>query len=245
MNWNHWDKPRVADKSLLFADGSSNRVEIADAASISNLTTVTVLMIILKPSPVTGGRRIWVKGLDTAVHDKTLRFNGTSGAIQWSISRATTAANVITSTLLKLDVWQVLAGTYSEANGPKIFFGGLTSPMFEAAYGTGPVVGSGATGNDSDTPIYIANRQTLNISPAVKVGFMAYFAAELTLSDIEKCRAALAQGQRIPVPFCVVNMPLGKTIGPPLDISGYNNHGVVTGATLNEGLTLSRLKRTA
>lgn len=213
--------------ALLFGAATTDRVSIPGAASINDITTLTMCAWIY-PTAVTGGR-IWSKG---STAQKRLNQDA-GGALSTTITR-TSDSSFVSTTLLVLNTWQFVVVTYSEAAGVRGYLGNLSKPVEEMSYSS-TVVGSGATGTESAGAMNWGNRQGSNsawTSGAIEVG--AYFNRVLSLTEMRLMQEYMRLRTPKGLPGCVSLHKLGyfEGTGVQYDLSGQNNHGTVTGATL-------------
>lgn len=98
--------------------------------------------------------RLFHKGTNTA--RKQLQTDGgVSKSIGLYVDRASGAGQAVsTANALTLNQWQFVCGTYSEANGPRVYRNGV-----EVTYSL-RTVGAGATTSDAGNKLYIGNRST-------------------------------------------------------------------------------------
>lgn len=222
--------------ALNLGTNTSDRVDCGNGASITDLTTFSILMWV-RPTTQTGSRRFWCKGAGANERSASWRSADTND-VSFFVPRATTAGEARTAMDYGTGSWLFFAFTYSEGNGPKVYSGTLTTAAVEATYVGGyPVVGSGATKIDNDFQLIIGNRTVA--SPVVAFqGDIATFMEwnrELTLGEIkqQQFRLMFTSGT-------VLFLELGwNGTGTQYDWSGNGNSGTVTGATVSNHVPIS------
>lgn len=135
--------------------------------------------------------------------------------------------------VLALNTWSFQATTYSEANGARIFYGRLNSPVIEAAYST-DTTGSGATSADAGDLI-INNRGTSSVaSIGGDLAVAAWYDREFSLQELisHQWKPRVASGcQMFYIPFATGTIP---------DLSGNVRNGTGTGLALANHVPLAQ-----
>jgi hypothetical protein len=234
--------PRIgpAMPALTFTDAGSERCEVASTATaMNNLTAFTVIAWVYPTSTPAGNRPIFRKDANPAsTNSKFVAING--GAAEWrmGVFRATTAAAAVgTGTTATLNAWQMVAATYDETDGPRMFKRTLTTPVAEISYGT-QTVGAGATNTDGTT-LWFGNQQHGSPSNGFpgRIAYVSYWNFRMTAAEIETYG-----GMR---PFCardkgcVGAWHFWRT-DTNADLSGSGNNCAVTGATASAHAPLVR-----
>ncbi|PYM78725.1 MAG: hypothetical protein DME09_22860 [Candidatus Rokuibacteriota bacterium] len=137
-------------------NGLSSAVSAGNPASLNNVNTFTYCAWVFPRSR--GGQndaRILHKGTPTA--RKQLQTDSSlTNSLKLRVDRATASAEALSvANTMSLNQWQFVCGTYSEADGARVYKNGV-----EVTY-TSRTVGSGATVDDSAATLYIGNRGDL------------------------------------------------------------------------------------
>lgn len=223
--------------SLVFGANTTDRVDCGSGASLDSLTSFSWIWWQYATSD-TGSQSMCGKGFSPAAGQKTCsRKFGDVDDFDFIIVRATTWADAVTTGVNRpLNAWLLVCCTYSEADGPRIYTGNLTTLAAEASYSTRDV-GAGATGADAASSFAIGNRDNATEAFRGRIGPFATFGAVLTLAQVRSW-------QRKPRNQVDGITALGfwrlgnEGTGNQQDYSGNSNTGTVTGATQGDGVPL-------
>jgi hypothetical protein len=211
--------------SLRYGASTSDRISIAQSATVNNLTAWTNIGWFRPSGFGGGGLRMWSKQ-STSNQRHAGAVNNGSGTLAHDAQRATDSTAVSTTTLL-LDIWQCVAFTYDETDGVRIFIGTHNDPMAEVVYAS-RAVGSGATEADSANPLFFGNRDTLASAFLGQIQEQAHYARRMSRDELEAWRRDPS-----PVGAAVFIVPGQNGTGTQSDLTGNGNHGTVTGATVS------------
>lgn len=225
--------------SLVFGAATSDRIDVADAASLQTLTTFTILQWAYVTT-LTSGRMTARKG--TAVSNGwNIGLSGTTGNIRARVGCLTTVSDLITNTtpFATLGKWVCMAYTWAGTGvAAHLYFGDLVLPMVEATYGTN-TNGSGAQQSDTGLAVAIGNSPGATVAWQGGIGLTALYNRVLTLTETEswRQRPTVAMGA---VLFHDYDNPASAT-GAQFDLSRTKNTGTVTGATIGLRTPLRRV----
>lgn len=209
--------------SIRYGPTNSDRLVIPAATNINDLKAWTHL-VWCRPT-VFNAFRIWSKQ-STSLQRHAGLISGTSGFLSHDVQRATTDGALTTSTPLILELWQCIAFTYDETDGPRVFVGSQDRAMTEALYSS-RTVGTGGTEADAAAPLFFANRDTLASAFNGQIDEQAHFARRMKIHEIQ-------QWADDPYPSgAAVHIIHGENgVGTQIDRSGNGNHGTITGPTV-------------
>lgn len=226
--------------SLTFNPASSQRVVIAPATSIDNLSAGTAMVLFRTSSMNQNSRVLIAKGsylTGTTGWVISGRTNGTTRLVG-RVYRATTNTEVVPSgNAYTSGEWTWVAMAWNLAGSPtlQVYTGNLTSPMTSYASTTG---GAGAyradTADDLQYGNYDGGGSTNTWGGGIAVGMV--YNRRLTLDEILAIQFNPQRGVG-----CVAYHRFGDNgTGTQYDLSGNGNHGTVTGATQTANATLPR-----
>lgn len=218
--------------ALTFASGTGDRVEIAAAASINNLTSITVIAWV-NASSIATAKRIAAK--DSGGNGWLFDLTGVAGFLNFDWTRSTLKDSTVTSSLaITAGAWYFLAATADQVAAPKVYVGDLTTAAAEPTYLTSQF-GSGTYTDDSATVLDIGNHSNNNQGFPGAIAWTGIWNRVLTLAEIES--------QRIHphiTPGNVVFMTLGTNgVGTQYDWTANHNDGTVTTATASADPAIS------
>lgn len=234
-----------ASAALEFGAATSDRLDVSNdlLAGATSLTTIQWL----RPTTLTGTRRLFGFGTSASAHTKRMVLAGTGGNVAINIARAALAADYdgTGTPLATLNKFVCLALTYDESATPscRLYVGTEQTPMATSAL-TENSAGVGSTNSEGTGGIYrLCN--TMTASPAFafqgSCGLAAFFFNRvLVLPELEIWRASSLDE---PFPSIMGGCrglwyPGNEGGGNALDYSGYGITGTVTGATLSRGVVL-------
>jgi len=216
--------------ALTFGANSSDKVDCGSGANMDDHTAFTMI-IIGKISSFGAGGRFISKGDDI----KELRRGSASNRLRLFVGRATTDANADSSGgELNMDQWGLIAGTYDESDGPRIFVGNYEDAtpadrvVAEVGY-TSREVGVDGTTADAANNLFIGQRVgTENRAPGGDIAVGMYISKRLVLADLISLQYHLrnlveTEGYWI--------LGFDGTSSVP-DYSGNGNNGTPTGLVL-------------
>lgn len=227
--------------SLTFV--TTNKVQIADAASIRDLATCTILSwIYLTDTTPAADVYVWTKG-NFDPGQRSFGVN-TSGGLNAFVRRGagtpTSAVTALANTpAIAQDAWSFVGCCWNTggANGDqKLFHGNLATLAAEATGYSTQSVGSGTIQSDNALVARIGQYATTNPF-AGAIAWVGVWNRVLTLAEIQQQQfhPHLASG-------CVVFTHLGLMgTGTQPDWSGNGNTGTVTGATVSDHVPLGPL----
>lgn len=224
--------------ALTFGAATTDRVDCGSAASLDDLSSISVLAWVY-PTSLVNDKAIVSKYRGTAGEGWILYMVGTSGAIGWRRERATTDQDYVSNTgFLTADLWNCV-GVLSDTTDAKVYYGTLTSRMAEVTYSSS-AGGSGILAIDASRILMIGNRDAATPNAA--------FPGDIALAMVWNRR--LSEGELFAQQFnprvtsgCVLYVCCGfNGTGTQADWSGNVNNGTVTGATLStRGLPIGPL----
>lgn len=206
----------------LLIDGNTEYVLVVDHASYQNKAAFTWMAWIYR----------------NALKEAFLLFKGVNKAwaFDWSdtdeismeVIRAGTDANARSQNqTFGTGTWYFLAATYDESDGPRLFYGTLTSPIAEVSSYAARTVGTLGTTNDSGSNLLLGNR---GVDDARYLGgAMANFIwinSRLTVAQMRRWQYSLT-----PVGTSAIYLACGLLGTTAPDWSGNRNNGSVNGAT--------------
>lgn len=225
--------------ALTFGGATSDRVQIAAAASINSLDTKTIYGWFY-PTTITADRRLFTK-MTSGFNGWDLAIQDSSGNLNWYVNRAGgNSHQTSSSSPLTTNKWWFVAGTYDvgAAQPTRLYIGDLSTAAIEPSYSS-TTTGSGATSSDTTEVARIGNLYSNANAFQGRIGLVGMLNRALTLQEI----IDLQFKPRV-VNGTVLFMPLGYNSNstPQPDLSGNANSGTVTGASLTqEGLPLRTL----
>ena len=228
--------------SLQFASGADNYVNVGSAASLDNLTAITILAWVYPTSIATNDQVIWSKTeVSSFTAYNTLYLSsggGGDGSIYADTKRATTDTLVNSAgSVVSDNAWQFIGAvkdTGGASSDQKLYYGTLSAVVAEVGSYTTQQVGSGTVGDDSAQSASIGNASpTSPQSWSRFIGSIAWVGVwnrKLSLSEIQ------VQSQHPQVTSgCVGMWFLGlQGTSTHIDFSGNSNSGTVTGATVSD-----------
>lgn len=233
--------------ALLFGGAATHRVESgASSTALANLDPCTYLMWAY-PTSLATNKSLVGKGVVSQNLQVALR---TTGDIDIFRHRASTSLNYRSTGLaIAVNTWNLIAiqiDTASAQTG-RIFRGLYPhiDRMAEASY-TISTAGSGALLDDSAGPIYWGNifGSPPGSSLVGRLAVGAVFARLLSIPEMIAWGLSALEDTPAVMHGCRNLMYFGNEgAANVLDYSGYNNLGVVTGATLANGLALPQQVR--
>lgn len=205
--------------SLLFAAGTTDKVTVPNPQTIGAGSEFTWFQWVKFNAAPANGRGFGKGGIDCLVY-----FSG----YFMEVPRASVAAVAALSSDIPLNSWYFVAGTYSEADGPRLFRGEIHAPLVEESYSS-RTVGTGGTNADSGD-LFIGNRNASSSqAPPCNVRTFAWFNRRLSLTE-------LRQQQVAPMPDvgCTYFSHVGLFGRFALDESGFARTGQITGTAPGE-----------
>lgn len=234
---------RGPSTGLVFGSGfgaaNSDRVVITDAASIQDFADFT--MIGWYYNQASSGWSLMQKGVNTDGTRKQLIQSGAGGNLRLYVDRASTDADYTTSStpLATVEKWYLVAATFNSSVSPsgRIYVGSLMEPAVDSTYSVSSS-GSGATAADAGHNLVIGNTEANATAFHGRIAVAAYFNRALSLREIR-------DWQLHPQPLdSRVFIRLGLTgTSTQLDLSGYGNHGTITGAKMAQGVPFRQPRR--
>lgn len=220
--------------ALNFAGVSTANVNVGSGASIDNLVPTTFAAWV-KPSALTGGRRIFAKGQTVGFHFFGIAAAGT-GRLGYVVDYNTTNANGTTNDgALTTGAWQFVAGTFDGVTPPKVYVGSLTALVAEVPSYSTSVAPAGGLTSDAAQNLYIGNEPGSSIAFPGDIAWVGRWSRVLTIGELIE-----QQFNRHAIDGCVLNLELGwNGTGIQPDWSGYGNAGTVTGATVSAHVPIS------
>lgn len=222
--------------SHIFGASTADRVVATGTPSNSNLTAFTRVFYIY-PTTLTGNRRLWTKGdtVSGTVSRWMLALEATTPSkLQASVSRATTNATATAATgTLTAGAEQVIAMTYSEANGIKLYRGTLGASITEVTYDAAPTAGAGATTAAQGHDVIgntVASLSAPTLAFQGRISRSLLYNVELTLAQLQ------AMQFRSPPDTALVSWIEHGFAGTDVhaDGSGSANHAYVIGCTVGD-----------
>ena len=243
MNWNQWNRRYAPDKSLLFGAATNDKVDCGNSGSLTAGTSNVSYAVVFKIKTFTSNRILCSHNKNDGNGGPIFRLTGTTEleALWANSSNATAISNDLA---LVVGVFYLGFAVYNWADTqPRLYIKNIgNNAIREAGYAGGATNGSGTLATTiSDV---IGNNATASPASAFQgnIGLCCRFSRVLTVPEMNALSMAIYAGQPNPVIDPAFYIPLGKNIGPQLDLSGRGFHGTITGATLNEGLTFSSLR---
>jgi len=223
--------------SLLFANGSTDRVNHGQSASIDDLVASGVSIL------------AWVYRVGSGANQHLFSMDGpgatnagilmlASDALRVLVRRATADADYISDTgFVPANAWAFLAATFDSGASPTvhIYKGSLSALAAEVSYAS-TADGSGAVVADNANDKWVGNIERANTNPFEgRVARLGYFNAPLSLAAIQRLQFAMAgvwqgAGARLLAEY--------HGSGTQPDYSGNDNAGAVTGATAADHVPL-------
>jgi len=222
---------------LTFGGASSDRVQVAAATNINDLTTLTMLAWVF-PTTLTGNRCIMAKAT-SATAGKLFRINGTGGNIELLINRATDTQYVTNDTpLATTSKWYLVAATFDSGASPPVhmYVGDLAAVAAERTYGV-QTAGSGSVDADNAINLVLGNHAGNNVAFQGRIAVAAYINRVLTLGEIKQWQFR----PRVLVGTVGLWMLGYNGTSTQADLSGSGNPGTVTGASVGDHVPLRPL----
>lgn len=223
--------------SLELASTSTNRLDVAAAASINTMPVFTVLMRFYHRAQ--NNNQTYTRKGSAAAIGWQLASIGTAGNFRTRVGLAVTPSDLITNTnpLAVTGKWYDVALVWAGAGtAGHIYVGDLVTPLTEAGYSTNSA-GSGTQVDDSAVSLGVGNipNGVNTFSLNGNLGHMLLIARNLTLGELR-----YLQGNPQLVPKTVLFIPeFGREgIRVQRDISGNNNHATIIGTTVIPGIKM-------
>lgn len=230
--------------ALTFGAVNSDRVVVANHASLQNLTAATYVSWI-RPTGNTAFRRIYQKNTPASGSSRIFAHGNTgTPQVGFEVSRATTNClaygNTANFAAYALNAWNFCAARYDTgaATGDQnVYVGNLSTPLAEPSAYASQAVGTGAVGGDAGSDARIGNNAADNGAMQGDIAFFGLWNRYLTYGEM-----LAQQWHPHPTEGCVVFLMLGwnGTSTQP-DWSGNLNNGTVTGATVAAHVPLRAL----
>ena len=218
--------------ALTFGAATSDLVNCGSGISMDNPGSCTMLVWVY-PTTLTNSRVILNKNInDTADNGHLLsirstgqiQINGTcTGGTSMFQRSDTPAGNILTT-----NAWNFVAAVANTNLTGKLYLGTLTTTVVEVAYAAGGTTGVTAYSDDS-AGVFLIGNGGAHVRPIEgTIAVASYWNTALTLAQIQDQQffphiAANCVG------FWRLN---NSTTGTQYDLSGFQNNGTVTGATV-------------
>lgn len=215
--------------SLVFTDNTSDSVNFGSAASLDQLTALTVLQW-WQPTVNTTNRRVWTKRNNAAASGKQLRTGGDgTNRVEFTVWDTSGGNHVIRKTndnAYTTNAWTMTACVYN-STGPvgRIYMGSLSANAAEQTYATSTNSGVGAS-DDSGHDLKVGSDGSAQGSAGMRVAVFAYVNREMTTAEIIDWQWN---------PRVVANTKLFSHLGhngatSAVDWSGNGNAGTISSA---------------
>ena len=209
--------------ALRFGETNTDEVDHGSAAGLDNMAQCTV-MVWLKPVAVTNANRAYVNKSDGSTGWSFIQRTADGTTFTISIGRATTAQAAISTSVLTAGAWQFLAGTCDITNGgPKVYRGTLSSVVVDVTNGT-PEDGAGAQDDDAAHTLEVGNLLA-SLSANADIAWVAVYNRDMPLAEIMLHRLNPHRA-----PGCKLFSIYDEGSRLVTDLSGFGNHGLITGA---------------
>lgn len=213
--------------SLLFGGATSDRVNFGSGASLDDMTAWTWILW-MYPTSDTGNQSFIGKGTGADVGRKNLerRAADVNDYSFFAFRSGVDALAETTGVNRPLNAWKYVAMGYDDSDGPRIYHGDLSTLAVEASYTT-RTVGTGVIDADASLDLFVGNNKGLVDAFVGRIAVVQVFNANIGLGRIRQ-----QQFQPHNTEDCRLLCHLGYNgTGTQYDLSGYGNHGTVTGAT--------------
>lgn len=161
-----------------------------------------------------------------------------NGSMRFLRGRSTTNCDFVTvAGVVALNVPMFVAATYDGTLSPTvdIYTGTVVRPVSEVAYNTS-TSGAGTISSDASHLQYVGNIQrSTSLTFKGRIGWYGIINRRLTLGELEQIRTAPTIYDAR-VSGTVLLSGWQDTTATQIDLSGYGNHGTVTGATVHAPL---------
>ncbi len=222
--------------SLLFTDGSSDRVDHGNTGSSPAASTFYAWVY---PTALTATRQFFRKGGLTGYY--SIAFGGTANVrvlIDYASADATRRSSV--SSWFTANAWQFAAVTFDGTNAPKIYRGDLTTTVIEATSYDQTTAPSGARITDGGAAAIVGNGDNS--------GFNAGFPGRIAVANwidgtalsLPELQIHQFQPQKHTNSKIFTQYGFNGTSTQP-DWSGNGNAGTVTGATQTQHVPLDSI----
>jgi len=219
---------------------STHKVNCGSASVIDDLQEMTSLSWVWVES-FASDARIWQKAY-IAAHGTAhnIYMEAATQRVECSYSRATTSqsvyADVSSFAAWGLDKWMcIVTRSHATIDASNAFeVGDLWRPPAGPSAYVRQTAGSGAFVSDAAASLYLGNKENDNANLAGRIALVAWYNRRLT--DVEVLAAW--QGFYFHPGLVGLWQPSHMGAETVLDLSGYTNHGTVTGAGLSFGLLL-------
>jgi len=221
--------------SLLFADNSTDKLDLGSDASIDNISSGTLILWGYWPSVANLTRAVWSKlgGTQSII---CFRRGGDGTSLRFTYGRSSVNQSVDLSTgSLSANTWLCVCFRWEEGVHISIYVGSLTSLLVDRS--SGATLGSG-THDDSAGILTIGQyADAVTNSDNMQVAFAALF--NRRLNDDE---AILWQFKPRVLPGCLrFYIPGFSGTGAQPDYAGSGINGTVTGTTVADHVPLGPL----
>lgn len=226
-------RPRIVGvpplASLKFGAANSDRVACGNIAT--NPMTFTIFAWVY---PTSLSNDLMICGKTAAASVGKLYFSAQIAAGKGTylqVDCATTDADARANEPLILNEWNCVAATCGDAILPRLYLGGLTTPLVECTY-TVQTASAGARTSDSSASFTIGNRTTAtNLAFVGNIGLFSFFNLHIfSLTELRRLQEYPYDWPAQPTLFSVLGRNLNGTVH---DESGNRNHGTITGATVS------------
>lgn len=220
--------------ALLFGGATSDRVSVAAATSINDLSAWTAVAWI-NVDTLTASRSIISKHNGVSL-GWFVRLSGTAGELQIVWNRATTNLAYTTNTtpLATPGRWIFLAATLNKSGSAgalvSVATGTPWSPCVAATFGTA-TDGAGSYNTDAAQALQWGNRAANNDAFTGRIASGQLYSGALTLAECELLR----KEEMVRPDLCVGAWHLGADGLSVIDASPYRNHGTVSGPKVTVG----------
>ena len=219
--------------ALSFTGLDLDAVDHGSAASLDDIAAGTLLALV-NCADVTPADGVFAVSKSGSNWMLVLRGPGLGNDLSWQIGRATTALHA-RATQANLPAflenrWVWLAATWNTAGSDsdqRLYAGGLTTPLVEAAAYVTQTVGSGSVTSNAAANLFVGNTSAGNSNsfPGL-IALVKIWNRRLSLDELRRHQSNLACSAQ-----CVLFAWPGKNgRGTVFDESGNNNHGTITGA---------------
>lgn len=217
--------------ALTFGAATSDRVDLA--SGLDNVVPETVLLWAYVTT-LTNNRTFWNKG--ASPNNRGPSLDGTAGAVRYYVNRVTTDGDARSATgVVAVNAWALLAFTFDETDGPRIYKGSLDALAVEVSYAS-RAVGAGALADDSGQGFRIGNHAAGTLAIQGRIARLARFRRLMTIAEIVRW-----QFRPYTDADCDIFVELGFNetgTQPNWSTLGAGINGAVTGATVGPHVPL-------
>jgi len=213
-----------------FDNNTTDAIDCGSDASIDDFVAFTMVLWVYRLTEDGTQPHFMSKGDD--IKNFSESQDGTAELFA-RVGRATTNADAIGDTNIGTGAWVILAMTYDESDGIRLFLGSLTSLIAEETSYDTQVTGEGDTVDDASVNLFIGNRPPSDSRAGDnRIAVAAYINKRMTLPELQEWQyhphvTAETRGLWVP-----------NNVTTQADLSGNGNNGSGTGLILADHVPL-------